>query len=224
MPVAFTLYNVTNGTVDSQELLDDLPGYESTEQDPDVEGELKTDIADVGETSRGVEAVVQYDEPLKIGHRPGEPSHVKNTLRTRVRFVEEFFNGGFVIIGPKRKRKKAASKVADILDIEPDDYQREGIPSGSIAAIVGEDSIDSSFGWWKDIDANTSSASVQGDIEDSTHAQDISDDGRIVWVIFTSERYGGKVGVSTGNVVFYGEDWTHDRSMNYINDFIIDKV
>lgn len=215
------MMDITNGVVDQDQLLDELPDVHRETPHQDVDEDLVTDTTNVRETNRGVECILRYDRPHSIGHRPGERSHVKYTNQIQLRFVENLFGGGYLMIGPASKRNRVGSEVAEILGIAPDDYEHVPISSPSIARIVGEDSLDASFGWWRDIDSDTSSASVQGDIEDSVHAQDIDDDGRIVWVIFTSEQYGGKVGISTGSVVFYGNDWTHDRMENYIFDVVI---
>jgi len=65
---------------------------------------------------------------------------------------------------------------------------------------------------------------VTGDIESSTHARNIDRKGKPTWVVFISDQYDMKVGVSRDNVVFYGEGWDHDMMEDYIYDIVLPKL
>lgn len=218
MPVSWSLHNVET-EIDTDELLESLPHYQHVKHHDEITDSLLTDIVDVEENGRSVRCTVRHDEARRIGSRPGDPSFVPETNRTNVRFYEDLLNGpGFIIAGSAGKNAK--KEIATILDVNTTELDQITLSSTAITRIVGQDSEDASFGWWRDIDAHTSSASVTGDIEDSTHAQRISDDGRPIWVIFTSRRFDEKAGISTKKVVFYGDGW----DVNMKDDFVFDVV
>lgn len=227
MPASCHIYEVETG-MNINELYGSLPDYRSTHSHEDLQESLLTDFADIERTDTGVAATIRYDRPLRIGARPEEPNVVKNTIKADIRFVENLASDGFLLFSGGDKRKQTAKEVAavlnDISSVSVDDVSFKEIPSQCITRVVGQDSIDASFGWWEDIDAETSKASVQGDIEDSTHAQRIQSTGDPIWVQFTSERYSSKVGVSTSSVVFYGSDWTPQMMEDYVKNIVIENM
>lgn len=103
----------------------------------------------------------------------------------------------------------------------PDDCELRRISSTAITEIVANDSIDSTFGWWEDVGPRTSSASVTGDIDNSTIARNIGSSGNPTWNIFISQYKNMKVGVSGDNVVFYGGGWDEDEIEDYIVNVVI---
>lgn len=223
MPTSVRIYDITE-QIDIESISEGLQDYEHYEGHPDVDGQLLTDITEVQQTSSGVEFVVRFDEPLHIGHRPTEPSCVKNTVESRIRLSNNLVSShGFLTFAKKSKLTRTIKNLAEILDIDTDACDHQEISSGAIERIVGNDSIDATFGWWEDIGPNTSKASVQGTIEDSTHAQNIDRNGNPTWVIFTSDQFNKKVGVGEDGVVFY-EGWTTDEMEQYIVDVIIPEI
>lgn len=225
MPVGCSIFSV-NSSVDMNNLEDDLDDYEFSKSHINLDNDLLTTAENVRSTNRGVSSIIYYDRPLQLGSRPGESSWAKDTHHANVRFVD---NGqltpGFITIGPKHKRTQVRSEIADILDVNAEtDIDLEEISADAITQIVAEDSKDSTFGWWEDVDSNTSSASVTGDIESSTHARNIDRKGKPTWVVFISEKYDMKVGVSRDNVVFYGEGWDHDMMEDYIYNIVLPKL
>jgi len=223
MPVSCSLYAL-NGTLDTDQLAEELPEYSHSNYNDDVEDDLLTTVDDVVETQRGLAATVRYDRPLKIGARPGENPWVKNTINTRIRFVKDLFSPGFLVLGSKKKRTQTVSQVAAILNVMPNDCEPREISSAAITRIVADDSVDSTIGWWEDVGPRTSSASVTGDIDQSTIAQDIDNTGNPTWVIFISEYKNMKVGVSNNNVVFYGDGWDGDEMEDYIVNVVLPRL
>lgn len=84
--------------------------------------------------------------------------------------------------------------------------------------------MDSTFGWWEDIDPSTSSGSVTGDIANSTHARNFDSQGEPLWVIFISEYSDMKIGVSRDSVVFYGAGWSEADMEQYIYQIILPNI
>ena len=220
MPLGCSIIKV-DGSMDTDELAEELPEYRHTNHHEEIEGDLLTTVDNVERTQRGVTATVRYDRPLQIGARPGENPWVKNTISARIRFIENLMSPGFLTLGPKNKRTQTISQVANILNVMPNDCEVVEISSNTITQIVADDSIDSTFGWWEDVGPRTSSASVTGDIEQSTIAQDIDNRGNPTWVVFISEYKDMKVGVSNDNVVFYGKGWDGEEIEDYIMNIII---
>jgi hypothetical protein len=202
--------------VDIDDLASTLPDYSDTIDATHLPGELRMTIHEVESTPNGISCVLRYDVERKRGAREDEIPWYKETVNMNLRFVEDLFSGGMLAIGSEQKRTGAMKYVAELLGTTPNECQAMNIPSTAIARIVGQDSADATFGWWKNIDEYTLSASVTGDIEDSTHANRINSKGEPTWVIFLSEEFGLKVGISRNSVVFYGNGWEHEIMENYI--------
>lgn len=183
MPVSCSIFDV-NGTVDTSQLQTSLAGYSDNTSHPEFQSDLLTTVENISSTTRGLECVVMYDRPLEIGARPGESPWVKNTLKCKIKFYNNLLSGGFLAMGAKSKRREAVKEVTEIIGVASDDCILQGISPDCIADIVSQDSIDSTFGWWGDIDPSTTSAAVTGDITHSTHAQNFDSQGKPIWVIF----------------------------------------
>jgi|AntDeeMinimDraft_4_1070355.scaffolds.fasta_scaffold08325_3 hypothetical protein len=225
MPVGCSIFSI-NSSVNIDDLDDELDDYEFSESHINLDDDLLTTAEEIRQTNRGVASVIYYDRPLQLGSRPGESSWAKDTHHANVRFVNNgLLSPGFITIGPKRKRAQIQSEIADILGINPEtEIDLREISADTITQIIADDSKDSTFGWWEDVDSDTSSASVTGDIESSTHARNIDRKGKPTWVVFISDQYDMKVGVSRDNVVFYGEGWDHDMMEDYIYDIVLPKL
>lgn len=225
MPIGCSIFS-TDADVDMGNLESELKSYDSKTPHQKLDKELRTTVENVKRTNRGLLGTIYYDRPRKLGARPGEDPWVKETLHAEVRFVDEDPLGtGFISIGPKHKRTQTRSEVADILGVNAEqDIDLQGINADALTKVVADDSRDSTFGWWEDVDADTSSASITGDIESSTHAKRIDSKGKPTWVVFVSDRYDLKVGVSRDNVVFYGKGWTHDMMEDYVYDKVLPKI
>jgi len=225
MPIGCSIFSV-NSSMNIDGLADELDDYEDSESHIHLNDDLLTTAENNRQTNRGVSSIIYYDRPIQLGSRPGESSWAKDTNHAKVRFVDDGqLSPGFITIGPKSKRNQIRSEIADILDVNPEtDIDLEGIDAYAIKQIVADDSKDSTFGWWEDVDSDTSSASVTGDIESSTHARNIDRKGKPTWVVFISDQYDMKVGVSRDNVVFYGEGWDPDMMEDYIYDIVLPKI
>lgn len=120
MPVSCSIYGI-NDTIDMGDLEEELSGYSHSSSHPELEKDLLTTVEDVSRTSNGIEYTIFYDRPLQISVRPGENPYVKNTIQAEVRFCQDIGSDGFLVIGPKDKRKQTVAEAAHILDLSPND-------------------------------------------------------------------------------------------------------
>jgi len=227
-PVACALHNVDfNGSVVSpSQTLSSIGGHKHTTPSGKTKSDLITTIESVSSTSQGTAFEIKYDEPLRVGTRPNRHPWVRNAISANMMYTDALFNGCLITMCPKRNRENAIAQTADVFEesglvsISSDDCPLRTISSDEIAKIIAKDSSDWTFGWWRDIDASTTSASATGDIVSSTHAQDFDRRGRVTWAIFLSKKYHMKIGVSTGSVVFFDGNCSEQDMEDYIIDIV----
>ena len=98
MPISYSLFDV-NGTVDTSKIQTNLSSHTNRTSHPKLQNDLLTTVEHISSTTRGLECVVMYDRPLKIGVRPGEDPWVKNTIHSEIAFYDNLFSGGFIAVG-----------------------------------------------------------------------------------------------------------------------------
>jgi hypothetical protein len=208
---------------DSDELLQQLEGYEAGESHQEVDERLITTIDEVRPTDRGLAFDIEYDYVLPIDVRDQEePRYIKTTKKTPVRFCEDVMSSGFVLSGSEHGM--AAGRVSEAITGSAESYDKVSISETTIAKIVNRDSVDAKYKIWEDIDVFTDMASIKGKIEDSSYSQQFDDYGRPVWVMFDSGSIGRTVGISDTGIVLYGSDVSPAEAENYYYDVVLPEI
>ena len=239
MPVAVNLFNHLGG-LENEEIYESLDGVDTTIDDSRAEALVENELVEEVDpteyelriTTEAVEnngvlvsATVAYDTLKPRGHRPAENSWYKDVERFTVRFSDTLFDdGGFVILGGGRPGGKLLH-LQDILAVSPDDYERVNLQTGTIEDIVKEDSQDSKTRTVADYDEYTEAATASGRVDETgSLGSDLESSGDTTWEMFESTEYDGTVGVGTDSIVFYGNIWSPESMMDYIEEMIIPRI
>lgn len=218
MPVSCHVYEVDN-PIDTQTLENRMDnGYTNQVSTPHLSSDLETDLLEVDSTPRGVGATLQYDVAKERGNRPSMSAHYRDVHQTPVRFTSDFFT----LIGPTQTGREL-SEIVELLQISPDDYSKVRITEGMITSAVASDSQEELQGWWDDIDDYTDTATIFGDVDQSSYATDFNQAGDITYMKYHSQSHGGNVGLSANkdSVVFWTGDWTHNDMIDYIDQYVV---
>lgn len=217
MPVSCHVYEV-DSSIDTSTLYSRMDGYLNQDPTPHLNSPLETDLPSSQNTPRGVEATIRYDVAKERGSRPGLSSHYRNVYRTPVRFTSDYF----VVIGPKQMGREL-SEICELLQINASNYQKLRITEGTILRVVASDSQEELQGWWDDIDDHTDTATIFGDVDQSSYAADFNRTGDVTYMKYQSQSHGGNIGLSANkdSVVFWTGDWSEDDMIDYIDNYII---
>lgn len=218
------VFRVDGGT-ELDQLENTALGYSDEVDNQNVGDPLRIQTEDINTTEDSLYFVLKFETAIKRSTwDDSENSWIRRTHSQRFLFSEDILDGGFIIIGTKRKRKVAISRLARLLEVDPnDDIEQISIPMASIEEIEDFDAQSRKSLAADDPDEYTSKASATGDFDHGL-ASDV-DDGDHSWVMYSSREYGGLVvGVSQSGLVFYGDEWTQIEMLSYITDIVLPRL
>ncbi|WP_435332852.1 hypothetical protein [Haloarchaeobius sp. TZWWS8] len=222
-PVSTGLYEVLEG-YDIDELQKKIGEVQLSRDEPKVDGPLRTRFDDIHETSTGFSASMAFELPKKRSTWDGREYRREKTT-VRVRFTDSVGDGGVLVIGKSDLHSQIESRLLDLFSIEADQIEKVNIDTENILSILDDDCIVESRATYKGVDENTSSASLAGELEESSTAARLEKTGQKVWVIFESKSFERKVGISEKNssVVFWG-NWDDDEMARYWSRIILHHI
>lgn len=219
-PTSTTIYFPPSG-YDVSSLQNIIDGVLLERDDEKVSDPLRTEFRNINNTNNGFSAAMRFEVPKKESGWDGA-EFGKTTHQSRVRFTNSVGDGGMMIFGKSDLHNEIQSRLDDLLyehgpsGFNPGELEQIEIDRQNIEDILESDRLIESRATYKSLDENTSSASLAGRLEESDTAERFEERGNKVWVIYESESYDRKVGLTSKNnaAVFYG-DWNNDEMAIY---------
>ncbi|WP_408957259.1 hypothetical protein [Natrinema sp. 74] len=203
-------------SIDTSDLYNKLNSSYEHERPHQELDTLKTDISSLAHVSRGVECRVRYDTADSVRVRGGtEP--VRNLSTAQVRFTSDY-----VFFLDYNRRSFVEREVRKILDLDTDEFNQVRFSSGLVIDVTEEDSDTIEEGYWNNPTDHTTTASLYGDIDDSSLAARFNQNGQPTYAKFESEHFdGSEVGVSANksSIAFWG-DRSRDEQVNYFYNIV----
>jgi len=215
MASSIKIYN-PNEDFDTDDVKDELENdYSHTRPHPELD-ELETDVTNIAFVPDGFECTIRYDIADTVRVRGGTDP-VRNLRTARVRFVDDY-----VFFLDFNRRSYVEREVRQILNMSRDDFTQAHFSSGLVVDVTEEDADAIAEGYWDDPTNHASTASLYGDVEDSSLAARFNRDGHPTYAKFESEYFdGAQVGISANknSIAFWG-DRSNDEKVQYFNDVV----
>lgn len=210
------LYELNPG-VDTEDVYDRLSSGLTIREDGNEVDTLITDVGNLERTERGLGFVGRFDIEEQRPVRDKEDTWFPALHKVTVRLTNQYF-----ILNGFNSRAKASSYVADIIGLDDDEYEPVEFSSAAVLGLAAEDAAELSQGTWDDPTEHADTATVWGELEDSSLYTEFNAEGQPSWVRFETESHPGReAGISTNkNSVFFGSGW----DISEMEDYIFEKV
>jgi len=214
------VYEVESG-LDTEAQYEKLTsGFRHTSQGPEV-GTLLTDVGNVERTDRGVEFIGRYDIEEMRPVRENEDPYFAALHKVTVRITDQYF-----ILNSYDSRNKAAKHVGDILELDNDEYSQVEFSAAALLGLIADDASELSQQTWENPTEHADTATVWGELKDSSLRTEFDADGRPSWARFESEEYPGReAGLSTNkDSVVFGSNWEFSEMEDYMFSKVLPNV